>query len=96
MYIETLRMAVNETAKLPNAFIYGFDNKSSLTIKQLKKYKSLLPEYNSRILTWIKNGQQLLTPENLEAYLEIITTKAEQYSVLDIGHRIKKYLESDI
>ncbi len=30
IYIETLRMVVNETAKFPNVFIYGFDSNSRL------------------------------------------------------------------
>ena len=90
-------MVVNETVKFPNVFIYGFDNQNFLDdLANYKDTSHYSPEYNSRILNWIKNGEQQLTPENLEAYLKVITTKAEQYSVLNIGHEIKKYLESDI
>ena len=89
-------MVVNETSKYPNVSIYGFDDQSFPD--DLANYKDTThysPEYNSRILTWIKNGKHLLTTESLENYISAITNKAEQYSVIDIGHEIKKYIESD-
>jgi hypothetical protein len=96
VYVETLRMVVNETSKYPNVFIYGFDDQSFLDdLANYKDTSHYSPEYNSSILTWIKNGKHLLTTENLENYISAITNKAEQYSVIDIGHQIKKYIDSD-
>ena len=96
IYIETLRMVVNETSKYSNVFIYGFDDQSFLDdLANYKDTSHYSPEYNSRILTWIKNGEHLLNTENLENYISAITSKAEEYSVIDIGHQIKKYIDSD-
>lgn len=96
VYVETLRMVVNETSKYPNVIIYGFDDQSFLDdLANYKDTSHYSPEYNSRILTWIKNGEHQLTPKNLENYISAITSKAEHYSVIDIGHEIKKYMDSD-
>ena len=89
-------MVVNETSKYSNVFIYGFDDQSFLDdLANYKDTSHYSPEYNSRILTWIKNGEHLLNTENLENYISAITSKAEEYSVIDIGHQIKKYIDSD-
>ena len=97
VYVETLRMVVKETSKYPNVFIYGFDDQSFLDdLANYKDTSHYSPEYNSRILGWIKNGEYQLTPKNLENYISTITNKAEQYSVIDIGHQIKKYIQSDV
>ena len=74
IYIETLRMVVNETSKYSNVFIYGFDDQSFLDdLANYKDTSHYSPEYNSRILTWIKNGEHLLNTENLENYISAIT-----------------------
>ena len=75
IYIETLRMVVNETSKYSNVFIYGFDDQSFLDdLANYKDTSHYSPEYNSRILTWIKNGEHLLNTENLENYISAITS----------------------
>ncbi len=92
-YIGTVRMVVNEIKKHPNVFVYGFDTQDFLDdIAHYKDTSHYSPEFNSRILIWMSRGEHLLTPDNLEEYLEDITEMAGKYPVKHIGDLIEKYL----
>ena len=93
-YIGTVRMVVDEISKYPNVFVYGFDTQVFLDdIAHYKDTSHYSPEFNSRILNWMSRGEHVLTPDNLEQYLEAITERAGKYPVKHIGDLIEKYLK---
>ena len=48
--------------------------------------------FNSKMLHWMKKGDHELTPSNLNAYINIISERADSYPLGDIGRQIESFL----
>ncbi len=92
-YLEILRLVVNKSASYPNIHVFGFENENFLDdIANYKDTSHYHQRYNSLMLHWMKNGEHELTPSNIEPYIRIITRRAADYPLMDIGAQIDAYL----
>ena len=94
IYLETLRFVVQESSKYNNIKIFGFENEQFLDdIANYKDTSHYHQRYNSQMLQWMKNGDHLLTPSNIEAYIKDISIRAGKYPLKEIGAQINDYLK---
>ena len=94
LYRESIRYLVSMSQKYPNMKLYGWGDHDFLD--DIANYKDLYHysyEINSWMLDAIKKGEGLLTPESVEGYLHIISEKALQYDLLELGEKIDAYLK---
>ncbi|WP_460028402.1 hypothetical protein [Methyloparacoccus murrellii] len=92
-YLEILRLVVNKSTSYPNVHVFGFENENFLDdIANYKDTSHYHQRYNSAMLHWMKNGEHELTPSNIEPYTRIITKRAADYPLMDIGAQIDAYL----
>lgn len=92
-YLEILRFVVNECAQHSNVKVYGFE--TELFLDDISNYRDTLhyhQHFNSKMLHWMKKGDHELTPSNLNAYINIISERADSYPLGDIGRQIESFL----
>ncbi|WP_295391971.1 hypothetical protein [uncultured Thiodictyon sp.] len=92
-YLETVRFMVQESARYSNIKVFGFETESFLDdIANYKDTSHYHQRYNSKMLRWMKSGEHQLTPSNLDAYIAVITERAANYPLKNIGAQIDAYL----
>lgn len=87
-----LKWLVNETANFKNIKIYGFDDLGYAD--EIANYKDLTHyniDMNSMQIDAIANGTQILTPENIDEYLNIMENKIKSYNLAILIQKIKQY-----
>ena len=92
-YLEILRLVVKECSQYSNVKVYGFETEAFLD--DIANYKDTIhhhQRFNSKMLTWMKNGEHQLRPSNLDEYISNISLQAEKYPLKDIGSQIDAYL----
>lgn len=90
---------VNETSKMPNVKIYGFDdlqltNDTNNYIDH-GHYKIDKP-LNSIAIRAISNGVHILTPNNVERYLLTMENKIKAYNITPLLKQLENYEKEDI
>ena len=94
VYLETIRSVVRECEKYGNVEVFGFETEAFPDdIANYKDTTHYHPRFNSKMLTWMKNGRHRLTPANVDAYIETISHLAAAYRIDAIGNKITSYLE---
>lgn len=92
-YLEILRFVVGDCSKYSNVKVFGFENEDFPDdIANYKDTSHYHQRFNSAMLTWMKNGDHELTPSNLDAYIGVITERAEHYPLKEFGAKIDAYL----
>ena len=86
-----LKWLANETANLPNMKIYAFDDLNYAD--EIANYKDLTHynvDMNSMQIDAIANGTHILTPENIDEYLQTMENKIKAYDLAPLIQEIKK------
>ncbi|MGX2983757.1 hypothetical protein [Helicobacter sp. 23-1045] len=91
---QILRWMVNESQKLPNMKIYGFDD-LPLT-DDVRNYTDqghyrIGTPLNSIALDAMQNGAHILTPQNVEAYLSAFERKVRNYDIKPLFAELKRW-----
>ena len=89
---EILPYLVNEIAKYKNAKIYGFDTLSY--VDDEKNYSDFIHHYldmNSMQLDAIADGTHILTPQNIDEYLQTMENKIKAYDLTPLINEIKAW-----
>lgn len=89
---EILPYVVRETAKFDNAQIYGFDE--LFYVDEIKNYFDSIHywlDMNSMQLDAIANGTHILTPENIDEYLQTMENKIKAYDLAPLIREIKEW-----
>jgi len=89
-----VRYFAKMAGELDNLFVYGFEDQDFLD--QIELYKDTShyhPDINQRINMCIKNGECMLTPENIEQYLDKARKAALSFDLVGLGGKIQKYLD---
>lgn len=90
-YSFLLKWLITETQKYSNVKIYGFDTLEYAD--NLKNYSDSVhynTDMNSMQLDAIKNGTNILTPQNMEEYFKIMEEKIRNYDLTPLIEQIKK------
>lgn len=97
LYLATIRHVVQKSAQLANLHVYGFDHLQFPN--DLANYRDTghyHHRFNTLMLAWMEEGRFELTENNVEDYIFVITTLAEEYDVVSIGEAIGGYLNSGL
>lgn len=93
---ESIKYLVHKSNEFKNIKVYGWGDKDFpddiANYKDLRHYGI---EINSKMLSWIKNNDGLLTSNNIEVYLKEFTKKSLNYNVISIGEKIEVYLSNN-
>ena len=87
-----LKWLANETANLPNMKIYAFDDLNYAD--EIANYKDLTHynvDMNSMQIDAIANGTHILTPENIDEYLQTMENKIKAYDLAPLIQEIKEW-----
>jgi len=91
-YLEIIRFVVRDCAKYHNIQVFGFDTESFLDdIANYIDTSHYDQGINSEMLRWMRDGVHALTPLNVDDYIEMITAKAETFSLRKIGAEIRSF-----
>lgn len=93
-YLDIIRFVVKACAPYRNVQVFGFETESFPDhLANYKDTEHYHPRINSEILRWMHNGEHVLTPGNLAAYIQEITQLAQNYPLENIGAQIDQYLQ---
>ena len=93
-YDDILLWLVAEIDKLPNAILYGFDDLDYAD--HIESYRDLTHyniDMNSMQLDAIRDGTHILTPHNVEKYLNTMRRKIDEYDTKPIIETIESILQ---
>ena len=83
---------VKESAKYKNVKIYGFDNTTYPdTITNYRDGTHYNVDMNSMQIDAIANGTHILTPENIDEYLQTMENKIKAYDLAPLIAEIKEW-----
>jgi len=94
-YKASVKYLVLQSAKLKNMSVYGWGNYDF--VENISNYKDLQhygPKINSWMLSAISRKEGLLTPSNIDEYLETLTQKSLDFDLYELGSKIEQYLNS--
>ena len=90
-YLMIVKYLVSMADYYSNLTIYGFDNE--LFTEDVKRYKDLGhydEKVNSFMLEAMRNGTHILTPQNVDAYLEKFEKSVIDFDIKSLYEQIKK------
>ncbi len=89
-----VRYFAKTAGELNNLFVYGFEDQDFLDRIELYKDTSHYhPDINHWINKKIKKGECMLTPENIEGYLDKARKAALSFDLVGLGEKIQQYLD---
>lgn len=89
---QILPYLTQEVANLENANIYGFDGlEYADNIANYCDYSHYYLDMNSMQLDAIANGTHILTPQNIDSYLDTMESKIKSYDISPIIKQIKAW-----
>lgn len=89
---QILPYLTQEVANLENANIYGFDGLGYAdNIANYCDYSHYYLDMNSMQLDAIANGTHILTPQNIDSYLDTMESKIKSYDISPIIKQIKAW-----
>ncbi len=92
-YKASVKYLVDKSSRYPNLKIYGWGNHPF--VDNIANYKDL-KHYHQKINSWmlraIKKDEGLLTPGNVDSYLNLFTKKALSYDITPLRTKIHDYL----
>lgn len=92
-YLEILRFVVSDCAQYSNVTVFGFETEPFIDdIANYKDTSHYHQQFNSKMLYWMKQGKHELTQQNIGQYIEVITERATNYPLQEIGGQIDSYL----
>jgi len=93
LYKTSLKYIVLKSRTYKNLKVYGWGTEAF--VDNIANYKDLR-HYEYKINSWmlkaIKNKKGLLTEKNIDNYLNMITKKALNFNLIDIGDKIENFL----
>lgn len=93
--MKLVKFLVNESKKYSNLKIYGFNNLNFTD--DIANYKDLThysEKINSLMLKMISNKKGLLTPQNVNNYIEKVSLKAKNFNIEPYVNQVQKALET--
>ncbi len=91
----SIRYLVDVSSYVKNIKVYGWgDSDYPDDISHYKDLAHYHHSFNSLMLQYIKDGQGLLTNDNVDEYLSVFTRKSSEYDIISLAKRIEKYLAS--
>ena len=96
-YDDVLLWLVTEIDKLPNAILYGFDDLDYAD--HIESYRDLTHyniDMNLMQLDAIRDGTHILTPHNVEKYLNTMRRKIDEYDAKPIIKTIEAILQKRV
>ena len=82
MWSEGFRWLIEESSKFDNLDIYGFDDMNYAdNIANYRDSTHYNTDMNKLQLDSIKNKTHILTPQNIESYLDIMQEKIKSYNI---------------
>lgn len=89
---QILPYLTQEVANLENAKIYGFDNLDYAdNITNYCDHSHYYLDMNSMQLDAIANGTHILTPQNIDSYLDTMESKIKSYDISPLIEQIKAW-----
>lgn len=90
LHADVVRYLARKTSEYPNMFVYGFEDQDFLDdIANYKDYGHYDQKINQIILKSIASGNNRLTSESVETYLERSKNKALSYDLHKLAEQIK-------
>lgn len=90
-----IRYLVDVSRSIKNIKVYGWgDTDYPDDISHYKDLAHYHYSFNSLMLLSIKNGQGLLTNDNVDKYLNDFAKKSLDYDIISLGRKIEEYLAS--
>ncbi|SUW84360.1 hypothetical protein [Campylobacter hominis] len=93
--MKLVKFLVNESKKYSNLKIYGFNDLNFTD--DIANYKDLThysEKINSLMLKMISNKKGLLTPQNVNNYIEKVSLKAKNFNIEPYVNQVQKALET--
>ena len=90
-----IKWFIQESAKYPNVKIYGFDDLDYAdNLDNYRDARHYNHDMNSMQLDAIANGTHILTPENIDEYLQTMENKIKVYDLAPLIREIKEWEKS--
>ena len=87
-----IKWFIQESAKYPNVKIYGLDDLDYAdSLDNYTDARHYNPDMNSLQLDAIANGTHILTPENINEYLQTMENKIKAYDLAPLINEIKEW-----
>ncbi len=92
-YLEILRFIVRISSVHPNIQVFGFETEDFPDdIGNYMDTGHYHQRFNSMMLNRMSKSQHQLTPSNIESYIAQISSRANNYSIREIGEKINAHL----
>ncbi len=92
VWISTIKYIINRGKDYPNMFVYGFDNLDYAdNLGNYFDFNHHKADMNSMQIDAIKNKTHILTPNNIESYLDTMEQKIKDYDLKPLVKIINEY-----
>lgn len=92
---QAIRYIVSCAATLPNLFVYGFESQQfTANIANYKDTFHYIPEFNTLFLESIATKRNLLTKENIDAYLRECEAQAYEFDIAKLASDAQRLIDA--